>query len=107
MSAGMSVRADIWQQVSYINQAEGPFDSMIAPGGDTEAEELFRKVEETFDEVARVGLMRDLNKRIVDLAWQWQFWYTSAIAVAEAGVQHTLFADGKPHMGLCDVQITT
>jgi ABC-type transport system substrate-binding protein len=104
--AGMSARADVWQQIGYTHAANGPFDiGAIPKGGDLEMQRLFAKVEAIYDERERVPAMRELNQRAHDLAWFVLLYYVSATAVSSPNLSLELYPDGKPHMGQCEVTI--
>lgn len=104
--AGMSARADVWQQINYVHGANGPFDvGAIPKGGDPEMQRLFTKVEAIYDEKERVPAMRELAKRAHDLAWFVLLYYRSAIAVSTQNMNFEMYPDGKPHLGQCEYTI--
>lgn len=105
--AGMSARADPWQQINYVHGAGGPFDVGAIPrGGDAQMERIFTQVAESYDEKERIVLMRKLSLHAEELAWFVKLYYNTASAASHASVKFEMFADGKPHWGLCDVSIS-
>ncbi|MXY79318.1 MAG: hypothetical protein F4Y94_06445, partial [Chloroflexi bacterium] len=64
--AGMSVRADVWQQMAFGHAEAGPMDFTLGPGKEPEVQAAFAKVAETFEPDARVDAMQELNRLIME-----------------------------------------
>ena len=102
--AGMSVRADPWQQIAFIGRADGPLDFMLPPGDkDAEVQAAFKKVTEIFDPEPRAEAFRELNRVMVSRAWHIQLNYNSSVFAHDPNLEFEHFADGKPHFGQADV----
>ncbi|PZC42161.1 MAG: ABC-type transport system, substrate-binding protein [Chloroflexi bacterium] len=101
--AGMSVRADIWQQIAFVSKDNGPYDFAMPEDGDPDQEAAFTKVAETFDDAERVAAVQELARVNEALAWSIKLTYATARAAADPNLRNELFGDGKPHFGLNDV----
>ena len=105
--AGMSVRADVWQQIAFGHAQDGPMDFSLPPDKDPDVQVAFAKVAETFEPDARVDAMQELNNLIMDGAfiipenfgvqtWAWN-----------PDLQFNIYKDGKPHFGQNNVSWAT
>ena len=105
--AGMSVRADVWQQIAFGHAQDGPMDFSLPPDKDPDVQAAFAKVAETFEPDARVDAMQELNNLIMAGAfiipenfgvqtWAWN-----------PDLQFNIYKDGKPHFGQNNVSWAT
>jgi ABC-type transport system substrate-binding protein len=102
--AGMSVRADPWQQLAFLGREDGPYDFILPPGDkDAEVQAAFQKVTEIFDAELRAEAFQELNRVLTDRAWHIHTHYNSSVFGHDPGLQFQHFADGKEHFGQKDV----
>ena len=102
--SGMSVRADPWQQLAFLDRADGPYDFMLPPGDrDAELQAAFQKVTEIFDPEPRAEAFRELNRVMVSRAWHIHTHYWSSVYAHDPALEFEHFGDGKPHFRQKDV----
>ena len=102
--AGMSVRADPWQQIAFLGRADGPYDFILPPADkDADVQAAFKKVTEIFDPEPRAEAFRELNRVMVSRAWHIHLNFNSSVYAHNPDLEFEHFADGKPHFGQADV----
>ncbi len=105
MMAGMSVRADVWQQMAFVARQDGPFDFALPEADkDAELQAAFTKVTEVFDPEERVVAMRDLNRVLESRAYHIKLYFSSSVMAHDPNLEFEHFGDGKPHFGQADVR---
>ena len=104
---GMSMRADIWQQIFWNAGAGGPFDLTLPPDKDPEVQDAFTKVTEIFETEPRTEAMRELNRILESRSWHSKSHFWDQQYAAHPDLEFTLFGDGKPHFGQGDVRWAT
>jgi ABC-type transport system substrate-binding protein len=108
MMAGMSVRADVWQQMAFVARENGPFDFALPKADkDAELQAAYTKVTGIFDSAERVEAMRDLNRILESRAYHIKLYFGANVMANEPGLQFEQFADGKEHFGQKDVSWAT
>ena len=105
--SGMSMRADIWQQLFWNGGAGSPYDHILPPDKDPEVQEAFTKVAETFATEPRIEAMRELNRLLESRSWHIKNFYWAQVVAHDADLQYELFGDGKAHFGQNDVRWAT
>ena len=104
MMAGMSVPADVWQQMAFVARQDGPFDFALPEADkDAELQAAFTKVTEVFDPEERVVAMRDLNRVLESRAYHIKLYFSASVIAHDPDLQFEHFGDGKPHFGQADV----
>ena len=108
MMAGMSVRADVWQQMAFVSRANGPFDFAVPEADkDAELQAAFDKVTEVFDPIDRVEAMRELNRVLESRAYHIKLFFGANVMASSPGLEFEMFGDGKFHFGQKDVRWAT
>ena len=105
--SGMSMRADIWQQIFWNGGAGAPYDHILPPDKDPELQAQFTKVAETFETEPRIEAMRELNRLMEARSWHIKVFYHAQTVAHHADLQYELFGDGKAHFGQNDVRWAT
>ncbi len=105
--SGMSMRADIWQQIFWNGGAGAPYDHILPPDKDPELQAAFTKVAETFATEPRIEAMRELNRLMEARSWHIKNFYWAQVVAHDADLQYELFGDGKAHFGQNDVRWAT
>ena len=108
MMAGMSVRADVWQQMAFVARQDGPFDFALPEADkDAELQAAFTKVTEVFDPEERVLAMRELNRVLESRVYHVKLYFSASVMAHDPNLQFEHFGDGKPHFGQADVSWTS
>ncbi|MDA0353615.1 MAG: ABC transporter substrate-binding protein [Chloroflexi bacterium] len=105
-SSGMSVRADVWQQIAYIANANG-FSKNVLPGPDDEfrirIDEALAKSAAAFDPEERKAALGELNRAYVDAAWGVDYLYNSYQVAHKPEIDYVARGEGKFHFGQDDI----
>ena len=105
--AGMSMRADIWQQIFWNAGADSPYDHILPPDKDPEVQDAFTKVTEIFDLEPRIDAMRELNRILESRSWHVKTFYNTLAVASNPGLEFDIFGDAKAHFGQNDVRWVT
>jgi peptide/nickel transport system substrate-binding protein len=105
--AGMSPRADIWQQMAFGHAADGPMDFSLPADKDPEVQDAFQKVAETFDPDDRVVAVQDLNRLVMEGAFIIPENFAVQTWAWDPDLQFEIYKDGKPHFGQNNVSWAT
>lgn len=107
-SSGMSVRADVWQQISFVANANG-FSKNVLPGPDDEfrmaIDEALSKTAAAFDPEERAVEIQKLNQAYMDAAWGVDYLYSSYQVAHQPEIIYTARGEGKFHFGQDDIAI--
>ncbi len=109
-SSGMSVRADVWQQISYVTNANG-FSKNVLPDENDEfrkaIDEGLSRTAAAFDPEERKVEIQKLNQAYMDSAWGVDYLYSSYQVAHKPEILYTARGEGKFHFGQDDIAITS
>ncbi|MBT5774814.1 MAG: ABC transporter substrate-binding protein [Dehalococcoidia bacterium] len=109
-SSGMSVRADVWQQISFVANANG-FSKNVLPDENDEfrkaIDEALSRTAAAFDPEERKVEIQKLNQAYMDSAWGVDYLYSSYQVAHKPEIVYTARGEGKFHFGQDDIGITS
>ena len=105
-SSGMSVRADVWQQISFVANGDG-FSKNVLPDPSDEfrapIDAALSKAAAAFDPEERKIALGELNQAYMDAAWGVDYLYSSYQVAHKPEINYIARGEGKFHFGQDDI----
>ena len=109
-SSSMSVRADVWQQASFVMNADG-FSQNVLPDPNDEfraaIDEALFATAAAYDPAERFEAIQRLNRAYEDAAWGVNYVYYSYHVAHKPEIRYEATGEGKFHFGQDDISIVT
>lgn len=105
-SSGMSVRADVWQQISFVANGDGFSKNVLPAPGDEFRDAIdaaLSAAAAAFDPEERKAALAVLNQAYMDSAWGVDYLYSSYQVAHKPEINYTARGEGKFHFGQDDI----